>query len=263
MRAAKSGQWQTELPAQHVTQIESAWGPNSARIGILVAKCYESEMVSTNSSTIDNGESSLPQVGLGTHSARALAFFFGCTAAAKVVTLLAQIILLQLLGPHDFGVVQLALTVTAFIQLLGQTGVLEVLVRRRAFQAWAIPGFWLALTLGILSSVLILLCAARVLDIWARSGRAQTIVLGACRTGAFFVAVCALSCSTGSTAQAVAFSHGRHHQSVQHYAAEYIDGHFRRHRFGAVQLRSAGNHRRLDNDGHFLVVGAPAVVATA
>ena len=115
--------------------------------------------MSTESPTAERRNASIPSVGLGTHSARALVYFFACSSTSKVFGLLTQLALLYYLDKTDFGVVTMALTVTSFIQLIGQSGVLEVLVRRRAFRAWAIPGFWLALTLGILSSFLIIVSA--------------------------------------------------------------------------------------------------------
>lgn len=115
--------------------------------------------MSTNRSAADGEDATIPAVGLGTHSARALVYFFACSSTAKVIGILTQIALLYLLGRRDFGVVTLALAVTAFIQLIAQMGVLEVLVRQRVFRAWAIPGFWLALTLGIISSTLIAVSA--------------------------------------------------------------------------------------------------------
>ncbi len=115
--------------------------------------------MSTNSSTTTNGDQSLPPVGLGTHSARGLAYLFAGTTAAKVVSFVTQLVLLYLLGRNDFGVVSLAYTITVFIQVIELGGVGDVLVGRRAFRQWAVPGFWLALALGVLSCLLIVLSA--------------------------------------------------------------------------------------------------------
>jgi PST family polysaccharide transporter len=94
-------------------------------------------------------------VSLGTHSARGLVYLFCGQMATKVVGFITQILLLYLLDKSDFGLVTLAGTITTFILLIGQSGVVDVLVHRRAFHRWAVPGFWLALALGLLSALLI------------------------------------------------------------------------------------------------------------
>ena len=125
--------------------------------------------MSTNTATNENRDQAPPQAGLGTHSARALVFFFGCSATSKLVGFIAQLALLYLLGKQDFGVVTLACTITTFIQIIAQNGVLEVLVRRRAFHKWVIPGFWLALALGVLSSLLVIAGAPLAAWMYART----------------------------------------------------------------------------------------------
>lgn len=92
---------------------------------------------------------------LAAHSARGLVYLFAGQSATKGFVFLTQILLLYILGRKDFGVVTLAGTITTFILLIGQSGVVDVLVHRKAFKHWCIPGFWLALALGLLSCVLI------------------------------------------------------------------------------------------------------------
>ncbi len=125
--------------------------------------------MSTNTATNDDRNQALPRAGLGTHSARALIYFFGCSATSKLVGFVAQWALLYLLDKQDFGVVTLACTITTFIQVIAQNGVLEVLVRKSAFRLWVIPGFWLALTLGVLSSSLVIAGAPFAAWMYARS----------------------------------------------------------------------------------------------
>ncbi len=103
----------------------------------------------------DSGPSAAAKVGLGTHSARGFAWFFAGTTAAKVISLLAQVVLAAYLVPDDWAVFGLAMTFTAFIQVIEQAGVGDVLVFRRKFHLWAVPAFWLAATLGTLSMLLI------------------------------------------------------------------------------------------------------------
>jgi len=97
--------------------------------------------------------------GLGTRSARGVVYLFASSSAAKVISFAAQIILSYLLTDEDYGVVALALLVAAFIQVIEQSGVGDVLVHRRNFQRWAIPAFWLALGLGLGSCLLMVLVA--------------------------------------------------------------------------------------------------------
>src|SRR5262245_54010512 len=94
-------------------------------------------------------------VGLGTHSARGLAYLFAGASASKVVNFGAQIALTYLLSQSDFGVVSLAYTITALIQVIEQAGVGDVLLRRKRFRLWSAPSFWLALAFGVVSCLLI------------------------------------------------------------------------------------------------------------
>jgi PST family polysaccharide transporter len=107
----------------------------------------------------NSGHTAAPGVGLGTHSARGLAYLVAGSTVAKLVNIGAQVVLAYLLSKEDFGVVALAYTITVFIQVIEQGGVCDVLIQRRNFRLWAIPGFWLALALGITSSLLIALSA--------------------------------------------------------------------------------------------------------
>jgi O-antigen/teichoic acid export membrane protein len=86
-------------------------------------------------------------------------YLFAGQSATKVVGFVTQIWLLYLLDKDDFGVVTKIGTITAFILLIAQSGVTDVLVHRKAFDRWSIPGFWLALTLGLTSCVLIAISA--------------------------------------------------------------------------------------------------------
>jgi O-antigen/teichoic acid export membrane protein len=105
------------------------------------------------------GETVAPALNLGTHSARGMVYLFAGQGATKIVAFVTQILLLYLLEKDDFGVVTKVGTLTMFILIIGQSGIADVLVHRRAFRQWAGPGFWLALALGIFSCVLIALSA--------------------------------------------------------------------------------------------------------
>jgi O-antigen/teichoic acid export membrane protein len=101
------------------------------------------------------GKTLAPESDLGTHSARGMVYLLAGQGATRIVGIVTQILLLYLLEKDDFGVVTKVGTLTTFILLIGQSGVADILVHRRAFKQWAVPGFWLALSLGLLSCILI------------------------------------------------------------------------------------------------------------
>lgn len=107
----------------------------------------------------NSGDSSTQPVGLGTQSARGLVYFFAGSTAAKLVSFSGQVVLGYLLSTADYGNYALAFTITAFIQVIEQAGVGDILVQRRNFGRWAAPGFWLALMLGCISCALVALAA--------------------------------------------------------------------------------------------------------
>jgi lipopolysaccharide exporter len=117
--------------------------------------------VNESKSPIDDGigepitAPATPNANLGSHSARGLVYLFASQSFTKALGYVTQLVLLYLITPEELGVVTLAQTITTFILLVGQSGVVDVLVQRRAFKQWAIPGFWLALALGLLSCLLI------------------------------------------------------------------------------------------------------------
>jgi len=106
-----------------------------------------------------DGKTLPPPASLGTHSARGLVYLIAGSTATKAIGILSQLALLYLLGRRDFGVVTLAYTITEFALIVGQSGVADVLIHRRAFKQWAVPGFWLSAALGLASCLLILLAA--------------------------------------------------------------------------------------------------------
>ncbi|HEX7008646.1 MAG TPA: oligosaccharide flippase family protein, partial [Phycisphaeraceae bacterium] len=80
--------------------------------------------------------------------------------STRVLNLLGQIALAWLLLPEDFGLISLAYTVTAFASVFQQLGLHFVLIQRQAhFRRWGNAGFWMSLTAGLASSVLILVAA--------------------------------------------------------------------------------------------------------
>lgn len=99
--------------------------------------------------------------GLAQRTFGGFAWLAAHTVASKVISFAAQIVLAWLLRPDDFGYVGLAMTVAAFIGLLQQAGVRDVLVQRhdRAFRRWATPAFWMSLALGLLAAAIMVAAA--------------------------------------------------------------------------------------------------------
>ena len=168
-------------------------GFGDARAGISRSACYGSRSVTSDGSNTLNddelaaavAEPLVAHANLGSHSARGLAYLFAGASATKVIVYVSQLLVLYLVDPKDVGVVTLAGTITSFILLIGQSGVIDVLIHRRAFKQWAIPGFWLALALGLLSCLLIGISAPIAARIFTERPKvAKTIVLAADLVGA-------------------------------------------------------------------------------
>ena len=82
------------------------------------------------------------------------------TIAAKAATLVGQLILARLLLPEDFGLFGMSLTVMAFVSLIQNAGLADILVQRQAkFRRWANAAFWLSLALGVFASLIMVLAA--------------------------------------------------------------------------------------------------------
>ena len=99
---------------------------------------------------------------LGERAAHGFAFMMVQTLASKLFTTVRQIVLAWLLVREDFGLVGLAMTVSAFTDLTQEMGLGAVLIQRhRAFRRWANPAFWMTLASGI-AATLVLIGAAPV-----------------------------------------------------------------------------------------------------
>ena len=78
-------------------------------------------------------------------------------AGNKVVAIVSQIVLALRLLPEHFGDIALAMTVVAMPALLYRSGLREVLIHRQAkFDRWCNAAFWMAVGLGLLSTLLTL-----------------------------------------------------------------------------------------------------------
>lgn len=96
-----------------------------------------------------------PGETLSTRASRGFLWVFVNSASSKLISLVGQLVLARLLAPEDFGLIGLALTVTAFASLIEQAGITEVLVQRQKdFARLVSPAFWLALFLGVFAALL-------------------------------------------------------------------------------------------------------------
>jgi len=78
-------------------------------------------------------------------------WMFGQTIAAKLVSVLGQVVLARwLLRPADFGVISIALTFSVVAGAVQQVGLREILVQRqRHFRRWANSAFWMSLSISV------------------------------------------------------------------------------------------------------------------
>jgi O-antigen/teichoic acid export membrane protein len=82
------------------------------------------------------------------------------TVVLKLVGLVGQIVLAWFLVPDEFGVVTKALTVAAFVNIVQEGGLHQVLVHRaKEFDRWANPAFWLSLATGVVGVAVMLVAA--------------------------------------------------------------------------------------------------------
>ena len=86
-----------------------------------------------------------PQQSMTRRTARGMAWAYGSYVGGRVLVLVATAILARLLTPEEFGLVALALTFTAFLDMLKDFGVAEALiivkeeeVEEKAETAWAV-----------------------------------------------------------------------------------------------------------------------------
>ena len=100
--------------------------------------------------------------GLGDRAARGAVWSMIQLMASKVVSIVALLVLSWLVGSQDYGYVGLVYGVAAFVNLIQQAGIRDVLIQRgQEFEKWAAPAFWLSLLMGFLST-LVMFAAAPV-----------------------------------------------------------------------------------------------------
>lgn len=114
-------------------------------------------MPKTSTPPIDRPSASESVGQAATHG---VAWMMALSIGQRLIGVASQILLARLLVPEDFGLIGLALSVTAVIGALTGFGLDEVLVQRhRTVQAWSGSAFALALGVSALGSLLILVAA--------------------------------------------------------------------------------------------------------
>jgi O-antigen/teichoic acid export membrane protein len=119
-------------------------------------------MSATDEANAQSGavEKGAAPAGLGRRTFAGMIWLGAQTLGIKVAGTISQLVLAWLLRPTDFGLVGLALTVTAFATLLQQAGLNEILVQRsRHFARWGNVAFWMSLTLAVSASAIMLIVA--------------------------------------------------------------------------------------------------------
>ncbi len=77
------------------------------------------------------------------------------TVGSKIFGFAGQMVLARLLLPKDFGIMAMAYAAAAIPSMIRQTGIPQILVQKQSeFCRWANAGFWMELTLGIVTALL-------------------------------------------------------------------------------------------------------------
>lgn len=118
------------------------------------------------------------------------------TVFGKGTGIITQVALAWLLLPEHFGLVGLALTVSAFVGLLMQAGIREVLIHRyRRYALWVTPAFWMSLAIGLATAGLMLLAgplAVRLYGEPALAGLLAVLAIGSPLSAAVAIPTAAL-----------------------------------------------------------------------
>lgn len=110
--------------------------------------------------TLQTAMPKLGQTSLRGQTVLGLLWMISQSLGTKLLSVVGQLALAYLLLPEHFALISLAYTVTAFARVLENGGMREVLVHRAAeFQRWGNAAFWLSLSLGLLSSGIIVLAS--------------------------------------------------------------------------------------------------------
>jgi PST family polysaccharide transporter len=102
------------------------------------------------------------------------ALWLACqTVFSRLTSLLSQLVLAWLLDPKDFGRIGLVYTITSFADQLTSPGVDEVLLQKQKhLRRWMTAAFWLSLTCGIASAIVIAVIGGAVPRVGRQLGNA-------------------------------------------------------------------------------------------
>lgn len=97
---------------------------------------------------------------LGYRATRGFVWMISQTIGVKLVSLVANVVLAWFLVPGDAGLVGISYIVLSLAGIVQYIGMQDVLVQRQAhFRRWAVPAFWMSLTVGLIGGGLSALAA--------------------------------------------------------------------------------------------------------
>lgn len=106
----------------------------------------------------DVGNSSEPS--LTQRSVHGFLWLFSQTVVTRLVNFAGQLILAWLLNPRAFGLIGLTYSIQAFITVVQQNGMYQLLVAQQSeYERMANPAFWYSLTSGFAAAVLMVVVA--------------------------------------------------------------------------------------------------------
>jgi O-antigen/teichoic acid export membrane protein len=97
---------------------------------------------------------------LGRHTARGFVWMLGQNLLTKGIGFIGQIVTAWFLDKNDWGLISLTLAVSCFPNLIRDAGLQTILVQRQKhMRRWVGPVFWMSLTLGLVSALVMAVLA--------------------------------------------------------------------------------------------------------
>lgn len=97
-----------------------------------------------------------PAQSLTSKAAGGFAWAAAQMIVSRVVSLICQIIIGNILMKEDFGVVGIAQSIASFVSVIQLAGLPEILVQRqKRFRSWANAAFWMSVSIGGASALLV------------------------------------------------------------------------------------------------------------
>jgi PST family polysaccharide transporter len=102
------------------------------------------------------GQARKPTSSMHGHAVSGFAWTIAQTIGSKVVNFGGQLVLARLLAPEHFGIMALAISIAAMVNVLQQSGLAEVLIQRRSsLRVWITPAFWMSVAFGVLAALVV------------------------------------------------------------------------------------------------------------